>query len=94
MNVLHFPQNKEKIASLSLDEKMEWYAYLIQSAAQAGSIPMELTTPEFKRFCKWKVLIPLKIKRFFYRVKNGEAFRKYPNIIEIKKNLKENAHLI
>lgn len=77
-----FPRDKRKIAGLSYDQKMEWYAYQFQFDARAASI--ELSTPEFARFWKWRVLIPIKFKRFYYRVKNLEIFKHYQHISEMK----------
>lgn len=81
-----FPDQKAKISQLTLDEKLEWYAHQFQK--NPGVYPVELTTREFARFWKWRVLIPMKLKRFFYRVKNGEIFKRYPHITEIKKKVK------
>lgn len=91
--LLSFPEQKAKIAKLTLDEKMEWYAHQFQTNAQEATI--SLSTPEFARFWKWRVLIPTKVKRFYYRCKNGEIFKRYEHITEIKKRLKKtNVHLI
>lgn len=93
--LFRFPEEKDKLAKLPLDQKLEWYAHQIQMAANAGTTAQQLLSPEFAEFWKWRVLIPLKIKRFYYRVKSGEIWKKYPHITEIKKSLKKgNAHLI
>lgn len=89
MLALQFPQDKKQIARLSYDNKMEWYAY--QFEKNPGAYPIHLLTGEFKRFWKWRVLIPMKIKRFFYRVKNGEIFKKYEHISEMKKKVKKHS---
>ncbi len=78
-----FPEQKNKIAHLSHAEKMEWYSY--QFIKMPGHYPIELTTNEFTRFWKWKVLMPMKLKRLFFRIKNGEIFKHYPHISKIKK---------
>lgn len=88
-----FPEDKAKIAKLSMDDKMEWYGYQFQR--HPGQYPVELTSDEFTSFWKWRVLVPTKLKRFYYRVKNGEIFKRYPHITEMKKKLKNGgAHLI
>lgn len=81
-----FPRDKKNIARMSYNQKMAWYAYQFEKDPRAASI--ELSTLEFMQFWKWKVLIPMKIKRFFYRVKNGEVFRKYPHISVMKDKMK------
>ncbi len=78
-----FPEQKIKISRLTLNEKMEWYAHQFQK--MPGQYPVELTTKEFMRFWKWKVLVPMKLKRLFFRIKNGEIFKHYRHISEIKK---------
>jgi hypothetical protein len=88
-----FPEDKKKIAKLSLEQKMEWYAHHIQVNARTGSVPLGLISKEFMSFWKWRVLIPLKIMRFAYKVKNWQ-FKKHSHISEIRENLKKNAHLI
>jgi hypothetical protein len=90
--LLKFPEDKRKIAKLSSEEKMEWYAHQFQRTP--GLYPYELTTTDFETFWRWHVLIPMKIKRFFYRIKNRQIFKRYPHITEIKKKLKDRAHLI
>lgn len=82
MLALAFPADKKKIAALTMDEKLEWYAYQFQK--KPGAYPVYLVGTEFERFWKWRVLIPIKFKRFFYRVKNGEIFKRYPHISELK----------
>lgn len=84
--LLLFPDHKRTLRTLSYDQKMEWYAY--QFEKNRSTIPVELTTKEFASFWKWQVLIPMKIKRFYYRVKNGEVFKRYSHITEMKKKVK------
>lgn len=86
-----FPYDKNKIAKLSIEEKLEWYSHQIQVAAQFGSIAVALTSTEFMRFWKWRVLIPLKLKRFYYRVKNLEVFKKYPHISQMRPKVKQHS---
>lgn len=81
-----FPASKRRIAELTYGQKLEWYAYQFQKDARVAAI--NLSTPEFARFWKWQVLVPMKIKRFFYRIKNGEIFKKYQHITEMKKKVK------
>lgn len=85
--LIPFPHGKRKLAQLSSDQKMEWYAYQFQQDPQRASIV--LSTPEFQRFWKWRVLIPMKLKRFYYRLKNGELFKRYEHITDMKKNMKK-----
>lgn len=65
VQVLRWPSDKGIIASLSLEEKMCWFA---------GQEPRYMiflgNDPEFKRFWKRYYLRPLHLKRFFYRIKN------------------------
>jgi len=79
----NFPDDKKKIAHLSYDQKMEWYAHQFQK--NPGVYPVHLVGTEFERFWKWRVLIPMKFKRFYFRMKNLEVFKRYPHITEIKK---------
>lgn len=93
--LFQFPEDKRKIARLTFDQKMEWYAHQIQIAGKAGQAAVHFTSREFQRFWKWRVLIPLRVKRFFFRLKNGELFKRHPHITEMKKSLKNGkAHLI
>ncbi len=78
-----FPRHKKHISTLTTDEKMAWYSH--QFRKNPGAYPVELTTKEFERFWKWKVLVPMKLKRLFFRIKNGEIFKHYRHISEIKK---------
>jgi hypothetical protein len=70
-----FPQARKKIAKLSYDQKMEWYA---------TRSPEEMVflgnSPEFKAFWKVHVLWPLKARRFWYRLKSGQIFKSYKHI--------------
>lgn len=84
-----FPDDKSKIRRLSVDDKMTWYGYRIQKAAELNQIAIELTTPEFQRFWKWNVLIPLKIKRAIYRFKTGQMFKRYQHITEMRPKVKK-----
>ena len=84
-----FPARKKAIAALSADQKMEWYAYQWASNPQEATI--RLSSAEFERFWRWRVLIPMKLKRLFFRVKNGEIFKKYDHITEMKKKVKKHS---
>jgi hypothetical protein len=86
MLALKFPEDKRRIAKLSHDDKMEWYAHQFQVDPRGAAV--NLSTKEFERFWKWRVVIPMKVKRFFYRVKNGEIFKHYQHITEMKKKVK------
>ncbi len=81
-----FPEQRRLIGHLSLEEKMEWYTYQFQR--YAGGYPVELTSEEFKRFWKWRVVMPIRIKRLFYRIKNRQIFKHYEHITEMKKKAK------
>jgi hypothetical protein len=84
-----FPADKTKIRQLSYGQKMEWYQYQFQKDPQRATVV--LSSQEFAQFWKWHVLIPMKLKRFYYRLKNFEAFKKYPHISEMKKKIKKHA---
>lgn len=79
----HFPENKRKIARLSYDQKMEWY----QSRDPKDMVWLG-NDPEFQRFWKWNVVIPVKLRRLFYRIKNFEVFKHYKHISEMKRKNK------
>lgn len=68
IQVLRWPSDKGLIASLTLEEKMCWFA---------GQDPRHMVwlgqDAEFKKFWKKYYLRPLHLKRMFYRIKN--AFR-------------------
>lgn len=81
-----FPEDKRRIGKLSYENKLEWYQY--QFERRPGVYPVELTSKEFMSFWKWKMVIPMKIKRLFYRIKNREIFKKYAHITEIRKKVK------
>lgn len=84
--LLKFPEDKKAIAGLNMDQKMEWYAHQFQK--NPGAFPFHLSTPEFQSFWKWRVLVPTKFKRFFYRLKTGQIFKRYQHISEMKKKVK------
>lgn len=86
---LRFPEDKAKIARLSFDQKMEWYAHQIQVAAQTGQLAVGLTTKEFRSFWKWRVTIPMKFKRFFVRIKTGQIFKRYEHISQMKERIRK-----
>ncbi len=86
LNELKFPEDKKRIAALSHDEKMEWYA-----TRDAQEMVWLGNDPEFKRFWKWNVMMPMKIKRLFYRIKNGEIFKRYHHITEMKEKVKKHS---
>lgn len=79
-----FPKDEKKIGKLNLEQTMEWYHY--QFERNPGKFPTELTTEEFASFFKWNVLLPMKIKRVYFRIKNLEIFKRYKHITEIKPN--------
>ncbi len=81
-----FPEDKKDIARLSYDEKMEWYA-----TRDAKDMVFLGNDPEFKRFWKWRVLIPVRIGRMYYRIKNFEVFKRYKHITEMKAKVKKHS---
>lgn len=86
ISALQFPQNKKEIARLSHGSKMEWYAAQFQKDPQAATVM--LSSKEFESFWKWRVVIPMRIKRMYFRIKNFEVFKRYPHISEMKKKVK------
>lgn len=78
-----FPEDKKRLAKLSMEQKMEWYAFQFELNQQQATI--SLSTPEFVSFWKWQVMVPMKLKRFFYRVKSGQIFKRYQHITDMKK---------
>ncbi len=74
-----FPKDKKKISKLSLDDKLEWYA---------SQNPQDMVflgnNPDFQTYWKLHALFPMKLKRFYYRVKNGEIFKHYKHITDTK----------
>lgn len=77
-----FPEKKKQLAKLSLDQKLEWYAHQFQKSPHDA--PIMFNDPAFKSFWKWNVLLPMKLKRLYYRIKNGEIFKHYSSITEIR----------
>jgi len=62
--LLRWPDDKSIIAGLSLSEKIYWYASL-----NSQDVIFMANTKEFQRFWYWRYLVPLRIKRFLYKVK-------------------------
>lgn len=79
MRTHKFPEDKKAIAKLSLEDKMVWY--LMQDPREMVFLG---NSPEFQVFWRWHVVIPMKIKRFYYRVKNFEIFKHYSHISELR----------
>lgn len=71
-----YPKDVEQIKKLSLDKKLDWYAYQFQ-CRDPRLTALIFQSPEFTKFWKWRVLMPLKIKRFAFKVKNLELFKSY-----------------
>ena len=86
---LRFPDDKAKIAQLTQDEKAEWYAH--QFRRNPGEYPTELTTREFLRFWRWRYYFPIRMKRFFVRIKTFQIFKHYDHITVMKEKLKKHA---
>lgn len=74
-----FPDQKRKIARLDYEKKMEWYA-----SRDSKEMIFLGNDRDFQRFWYWHVTLPVKLRRLFYRVKNGEIFKRYKHISEIK----------
>jgi hypothetical protein len=80
-----FPEHKKQIARLTYDQKMEWY-----SSRKPEEMIWLGNDPAFKRFWKWHVVIPVRFRRWLYRIKNFEVFKKYEHITEMKNKVKKN----
>lgn len=82
---LKFPENQKEIGRLSYDQKMEWYA---------SRDPKELiflgNDEDFQRFWYWKVLLPVRLGRMYYKIKNFQ-FRKHQHITEMKAKTKKHS---
>lgn len=85
--LFRFPKEKKEIAKLSTYEKSEWYAHQFTKPIY----PAELTTKEFARFWRWHFYYPLRLKRFFFRIKNLEIFKKYDHITVMKEKTKKHS---
>lgn len=70
----------KELRPLSFSGKLDWYA-----KRNSQEIVFLGNNPYFQRYWKWHVLMPMKFKRFYYRVKNGEIFRHYQHISDMKK---------
>lgn len=70
VQVLRYPEDKAFLATLSLEEKICWYS---------GQEPRYMiylgNDPTFKRFWFWSYILPLRIKRFMYKIKNVLRFK-------------------
>jgi len=80
--LFEFPEQKAKIAALTLEQKNEWYHHQFQK--NPAVYPTELTSPEFERFWRWRFYMPTRMVRLFYKVKNFE-FKRHPGIDKIRK---------
>lgn len=78
-----FPEHKGKIAALNYERKQEWYA-----SRDPKDMVWLGNDKDFQRFWYWTYLFPLRIKRFFFKVKNWQ-FKKHPHVTEMKKRLKK-----
>lgn len=81
---LQFPRDKKRIAKLNLSQKIEWYGYQWQPGLVNPETVKVFGTKEFQSFWRWRVYIPMRIGRLFFRIKNLEIFKKYPHISELK----------
>lgn len=84
--LLTFPAQKAQIARLSHEEKMEWYAHQFELRPYDAAVMG--TTPEFQKFWKWRVLMPIKCLRFWHRLKNFQMFKRYEHISDMRKKAK------
>lgn len=73
----------KELKKLSFSQKLDWY-----SKRNGQEVVYLGNNPYFQRYWKWRVVMPIKFKRFFYRVKNGEIFKHYQHITEMKKKVK------
>ena len=62
--LLKWPEHSSVIASLSLQDKIYWY-----SSIDAREMIFLAQNPKFVRFWYWSYLLPLRMKRFIYRIK-------------------------
>lgn len=79
--------NREAVAAflkelrpLSFNAKLDWYG-----KRNSQELIFLGNNPYFQRYWKLHVLLPMRIKRFFYRLKNGQLFKRYAHISEMKK---------
>jgi hypothetical protein len=77
-----FPERRKEIAGLTYDQKMEWY-----QTRNAQEMVFLGNDASFQRFWYWNVVLPVKIKRLYYRIKNGEIFKHYKHISDTKKKI-------
>lgn len=61
---LRWPDDKESIAGLSLEEKIWWFA-----SQDPTAMTVIGNTKDFARFWFWCYLFPLRIKRLIYKFK-------------------------
>jgi len=66
---LTFPRDRATLSKLRLDELICWYA-----CQDPRSLIYLAQTKEFKQFWYWHYLLPLRIKRFVYRMKHKLRF--------------------
>lgn len=87
--VLRFPDDKDRIAQLTQDQKAEWYSH--QFRRDPGIYPTELTSREFIRFWRWRYYFPIRMRRFWYRLKTFQVFKHYEHISVMKDKVKKHA---
>lgn len=68
--LLNWPQDASVIASLSLEDKIYWY-----SSQDARNMIFLAQKKEFLRFWYFHYLLPLRIKRYLYKLKNVFKFK-------------------
>lgn len=73
----------KELKALNFSAKIEWY-----SKRNSQEVVYLGNNPYFQSYWKWHVLIPMKMKRLFYRIKNGQIFKRYEHISDIKKKVK------
>lgn len=64
LTLLQWPEDASIIATLSLEDKIYWY-----SSQDARQMIFLGQNPKFKRFWYYTYLLPLRIKRFVYKIK-------------------------
>ena len=75
-----------ELRSLGFSQKLEWYA-----KRNSQEIVYLGNNLYFQRYWKWHVLVPMRIKRFYYQVKNFKFFKHYPHISEMKEKIKKHS---
>ena len=65
INSLRFPQDVKELRKLSILELQIWI-----SSLDPRLLVYMAQTEDYQRFIKWHYLVPLRIKRMLYRIRN------------------------